>query len=85
MTTVVVLILYKEKCQMTDEYYCLLSSCFLRPQKLMKSVYLVNLMLCSKCQIDGEDFFNFCSLLRKRRLYRTYKEDRLNMDGGAKT
>ena len=25
--------------------------------------------LCSKCQIDGEDFVNFCGLHRKHELY----------------
>ena len=25
--------------------------------------------LCRKCQIDGEDFINFCGLLRKHELY----------------
>ena len=26
-------------------------------------------LLCSECQIDGEDFVNFCGLLRKHELY----------------
>ena len=30
--------------------------------------FTVDLMLCSKCQIDGEDFVNFCGLLRKHEL-----------------
>ena len=32
-------------------------------------IFTVVLTLCSKCQIDGEDFFNFCGLLRKHELY----------------
>ena len=32
-------------------------------------IFTVNLTLCSKCQIDGEDFVNFCGLLRKHELY----------------
>ena len=32
-------------------------------------IFTADLMLCSKCQIDGEDFFNFCGLLRKHELY----------------
>ena len=28
-------------------------------------IFTVNLTLSSKCQIDDEDFFNFCGLLRK--------------------
>ena len=26
-------------------------------------IFTVDLTLCSKCQIDGEDFVNFCDLL----------------------
>ena len=28
-------------------------------------IFTVDLLLCSKCQMDGEDFVNFCGLLRK--------------------
>ena len=31
-------------------------------------IFTVNLTLCSKRQIDGEDFVNFCGLLRKHEL-----------------
>ena len=31
-------------------------------------LFTVDLTLCSKCQ-DGEDFVNFCGLLRKHKLY----------------
>ena len=31
-------------------------------------LFTVNLTVRSKRQIDGEDFFNFCGLLRKREL-----------------
>ena len=31
-------------------------------------IFTFNLTLCSKCQIDGEIFFNFCGLLRKHEL-----------------
>ena len=34
-------------------------------------IFTVDLTLCSKCQIDGEDFVNFCGLLRKHELYLT--------------
>ena len=33
-------------------------------------IFTVDLTLCSKCQIDGEDFVNFFGLLRKRKLYK---------------
>ena len=32
-------------------------------------IFTGDLTLCSKCQIDGEDFVNFCGLLRKPELY----------------
>ena len=32
-------------------------------------IFTVDLTLCSKCQIDGEAFVNFCGLLRKHELY----------------
>ena len=31
-------------------------------------IFTVDLTLCSKCQIDGEDFINFYGLLRKHEL-----------------
>ena len=35
----------------------------------IEEIFIVNLTLSSKCQIDGEDLVNFCSLLRKDKLY----------------
>ena len=32
-------------------------------------IFTVDLTLCIKCQIDGEDLVNFCGLLRKHELY----------------
>ena len=32
------------------------------------TIFTVDLTLCSKCQIDGEDFVNFCGLLKKYEL-----------------
>ena len=32
-------------------------------------IFAVNLTLCSNYQIEGEDFVNFCGLLRKHELY----------------
>ena len=32
-------------------------------------IFTVHLTLCSKCQIDIEDFDNFCGLLRKHEFY----------------
>ena len=38
-----------------------------KPTKIEK-IFTVHLTLCSKCQIDDEDFVNFCGLLRKHEL-----------------
>ena len=32
-------------------------------------IFDVDLTVTTHCQIDGEDFLNFCDLLRKRELY----------------
>ena len=41
-------------------------------------LFNVDLTLCSKCQIDCEDFVDFCGLLGKHELY--VKKDFLNSD-----
>ena len=33
-------------------------------------IITIDLTVCSKWQIDGEDFNNFCGLLRKHELYK---------------
>ena len=47
---------------------------YIRTVKFMFSkkatkIFTVNLTLTTYCQIDGEDFVNFCDLLRKHELY----------------
>ena len=32
----------------------------------IEEIFTVDLTVCSKCQIDGEDFVKFCGLLRKQ-------------------
>ena len=32
-------------------------------------IFAIDLTLTTYCKIDGEDFFNFCGLLRKHELY----------------
>ena len=36
-------------------------------------IFTVDLTVTTYCQIDGEDFVNFCGLLRKRELYNAQK------------
>ena len=40
-------------------------------------IFIVDLTLCSKCQIDGEDFINFCGLLIKHELYHFLNKESL--------
>ena len=35
----------------------------------IEEIFTVDLTVCSKCQIDSEDFIKFCGLLRKHELY----------------
>ena len=35
----------------------------------IEEIFTVDLTVCSKRQIAGEDFFKFCGLLRKHELY----------------
>ena len=43
---------------------------FSKKSTKIDEIFTVDLTLCSKCQIDGEDFGNFCGLLRKHELYK---------------
>ena len=47
----------------------LLKFMFSKNAMKIDEIFTVNLTLCSKCQIDGEDFIYFCGLLRKHELY----------------
>ena len=42
---------------------------FSKKDTKIEEIFTVNLTLCSKCQIIGEDFIKFCGLLRKNKLY----------------
>ena len=47
----------------------LLKFIFSKTASKIDKIFTVDLTLCSKRQIDGEDFVNFCGLLRKHELY----------------
>ena len=53
-----------------DKFLQFLQLKFMFSKKATKidEIFTVDLTLCSKCQIDGEDFFNFFGLLRKHEL-----------------
>ena len=36
-------------------------------------IFTVDLTVCSKCRIDGEDFVKFSGLLRKHELYKIWR------------
>ena len=48
---------------------------FLKKAAKIDEIYTVDLKLCSQCQIDGEDFVNFCGLLRKHEVYNKFNLD----------
>ena len=48
--------------------YTVLKFLFSKKATKIDEIFTVDLTLCSKCQIDGEDFVNFCGLLRKHEL-----------------
>ena len=41
---------------------------FIKKATKINKIFTVHLTLCSKCQMDGEDFINFLGLLRKHEL-----------------
>ena len=42
-------------------------------------IFTVNLTFTTYRQINGEDFINFCGLLRKHELYKTLFEQKVNV------
>ena len=46
----------------------LLKFLFSKKATKIDEIFTVDLTLCTKCQIDGEDFVIFCGLLRKHEL-----------------
>ena len=43
---------------------------FFKKATKIDEIFTVDLTLCSKCQIDGEDFVSFRGFLRKYELYK---------------
>ena len=52
--------------EISSEFYFVIM--FSKKATEIDEIFTVDLTLCSKCQIDGEDFVNFCGLLRKHKL-----------------
>ena len=61
--------------------YSYLKFMFSKKATKIDEIFTVDLTLCSKCQIDGEDFANFCGLPRKHELYKNHMHNfNLNFD-----
>ena len=54
---------------MIFETYVILKSVFSKKATKIDEIFTVNLTVCSKCQINGEDFVKYCGLLGKHELY----------------
>ena len=52
-----------------ESQICTLKFIFSKKATKFEEIFTVDLTLFSNCQIDGEDFVNFCGLLRKHELY----------------
>ena len=52
-----------------EKFLRLLKFMFSKQATKIDEIFPVDLTLCSKCQTVGEDFVNFCGLLRKHELY----------------
>ena len=55
-------------------FFSSLKFMFSKKAKKTDDIFTVDLTICSKCQIVGEDFVNFCGLLVKYELYRINSE-----------
>ena len=47
-------------------------------------IFTANLTVCSNRQIDGEDFVNFCGLLKKHELYRSLYKLKMKIENKQK-
>jgi hypothetical protein len=54
-----------------------LNSMFFKKATKIDEIFTIDLTICSKRQIDSEDFVNFCGLLRKYELYHKVLSSRL--------
>ena len=56
-------------CEVDYDECCSVNFMFSKKATKIDEIFTVDLTLCSKCQINGEDFVNFCGLLRKHKLF----------------
>ena len=60
---------HKNRCQNTVLSTIYLKFILFKKAMKIDEIFTVDLTLCSNCQIYGEDFVDFCGLLRKHELY----------------
>ena len=53
----------------STETSLILKFVFSKKATKINEIFTINLTVCSKCQIDGEDFVKYCGLLGKHELY----------------
>ena len=53
------------QCYVSNEH---LKFMFSKKATKIDEIFTTDLTICSKCQMDDEDFVNFCGLLRKHEL-----------------
>ena len=56
------------KSDLHNDFSCYFKFMFSKKATKIDAIFTVDLTLCSKRQIDGEDFVNICGLLRKYEL-----------------
>ena len=61
--------IFISKSSSVDKSSLIVKFMFSKKATKIDEIFTVDLTLCSKCQIDGEHFFNFHGLLRKYELY----------------
>ena len=59
------------------KWFSLLKFTFSKKATKIDEIFTVDLKLCSKCQIDGEDFVNCCGLLGKHEHYLRFFLERI--------
>ena len=61
-------VLFEQKDRFENLGWQVVKFMFSKKATKIDEIFAIYLTLCSKCQIHGEDFVNFCGLLRKREL-----------------
>ena len=61
--------------------FCPVKFMFSRKATIFDEIFTIDLASCSNCQIDGEDFVDFCGHPRRHELYKNHMHNfNLNFD-----